>query len=1176
MKLTNLKRSGKYFVAICMFTGLPIVAESISATELESCYLSVQKQSTTLQDLFDLIEKKFDYSFLIRDKDLNLNERVVVDLEKNSVETILKAVLKNQHADFVVNDKRIIIYKANTMKPGTSGVSQQHQDKRVTVTVFDALGPVIGASVVEKGTTNGGITDMEGKLTLEFQGTSRVIEVSYVGYEKQTIKVASSSVNIELKEDAQALDEVVVVGFGVQKKENLTGAISQVKMNEVLGDRPLANTTQALQGAVPGLFISGNHEPGGTDKKMQIRDAFSLGSGEVIRPLVLIDNVEGDLNMINPNDIDAISVLKDAASTAIYGARAAGGVIIITTKQPKKGEKFSLNYNNNIGFETAINLPQQASLDDYFKMYLEAGFSDSYWAGKQNVAKWKQYLQEYKANPGAFNIVNDGLYKGDDGNVYYLNEKDPYKAFMESSFVMNHNLSASGGTDKVRYRFSGGYTSQDGPLVTSADKYERLNVGAFMSADVTNWFTQVVDIKYSKGTKSMPSGGNLYTTRLISYNPNGTSGDIYGVPDKENLPFNTPLNSILYNNNKSTVTANPRIFLKSIFKPIADLEAVFEYTFDKNDVLYDFYDAKTMFIDLQETPRWNVNQDSNEKKHYFTDYNAFNIYANYSKSFKKHNFKVMAGFNQESSYYEEVQAIVYNQAVPEVPSLGGTTDKTLTKLIDKYSEYTIRGAFFRLNYNYDNKYLVEVNGRYDGSSKFPKESRFGFFPSVSLGWQLGRESFMEATQNWLDELKVRASWGVIGNQNIKPYLYTPSMKLETKNIWLDNDVAVNIIGVPSLVRTNFTWEDVATTDIGLDWAFLSSRLRGSFDWYQRNTTGMLAPGEQLPAIVGASAPYQNTADIRTNGWELAISWRDRIGKVGYSVGFNIADARTKVTKYKNTSGLFYDRNSAQDGKRYREGMYIGEIWGYESDGFYTIDDFQDAVSWKLKEGVTGIDGYTSRLRPGDIKYKNLSDADGTENMITAGAGTIEDPGDRKILGNSSARYQLGANIGVNYAGFDLNIMLQGVGKRDVWLGGSAIFPFGAQGPTDAIYQPVYYNQTDYWSPVDAANGNYNPVNPDAKLPRIYDYTVANSVGSNSRISDKYMQSGAYLRVKNISLSYMFPKQWLTPILVQQLKLFANVENLLTFSSLPKGFDPETLSWSYPAYRTISFGLNVTF
>ena len=541
MKLTNLKRSGKYFVAVCMFTGLPIVTGSISATELESCYLSVQKQSTTLQDLFDLIEKKFDYSFLIRDKNLNLNERVVVDLEKNSVETILKTALKNQHADFVVNDKRIIIYKANTMKPGISGVSQQHQDKRVTVTVSDAFGPVVGASVVEKGTTNGGITDMDGKLTLEFQGTSRVIEVSYVGYEKQTIKVASSSVNIELKENAQALDEVVVVGFGVQKKENLTGAISQVKMDEVLGDRPLANTTQALQGAVPGLFISGNHEPGGTDKKMQIRDAFSLGSGEVIRPLVLIDNVEGDLNMINPNDIDAISVLKDAASTAIYGARAAGGVIIITTKQPKKGEKFSLNYNNNIGFETAINLPQQASLDDYFKMYLEAGFSDSYWAGKQNVAKWKQYLQEYKANPGAFNIVNDGLYKGDDGNVYYLNEKDPYKAFMESSFVMNHNLSASGGTDKVRYRFSGGYTSQDGPLVTSADKYERLNVGAFMSADVTNWFTQVVDIKYSKGTKSMPSGGNLYTTRLISYNPNGTSGDIYGVPDKENLPFNTPL-----------------------------------------------------------------------------------------------------------------------------------------------------------------------------------------------------------------------------------------------------------------------------------------------------------------------------------------------------------------------------------------------------------------------------------------------------------------------------------------------------------------------------------------------------------------------------------------------------------------------------------------------------------
>ena len=405
MKLTNLKRNGRCLMTLCMFASLPMTTEAVFAADLKSCYLSVQNQSTTLQELFDLIEEKFDYSFLIRDKNLNLNERVVVDWEKNSVETLLRKALQNQHADFVINDKRIIIYKSNS-KQKNYGVSDQQQVRRITVRVTDALGPVVGASVVEKGTTNGGITDMDGKMTLEFQGTEKIIEISYIGYAKQTIKVTSSVVDVQLKEDTQTLDEVVVVGFGVQKKENLTGAISQVKMEEALGDRPLANTTQALQGAVPGLFVSGNHEPGGTNKKIQIRDAFSLGSGEVIRPLVLIDNVEGDLNMINPNDIDAISVLKDAASTAIYGARAAGGVIIITTKQPKKGERFHLNYNNNIGFETAMNLPEQAMLDEYFKMYLEAGFSDSYWAGKQNVAKWKQYLQDYKANPGAFNIVN--------------------------------------------------------------------------------------------------------------------------------------------------------------------------------------------------------------------------------------------------------------------------------------------------------------------------------------------------------------------------------------------------------------------------------------------------------------------------------------------------------------------------------------------------------------------------------------------------------------------------------------------------------------------------------------------------------------------------------------------------------------------------------------------------
>ena len=607
-----------------------------------------------------------------------------------------------------------------------------------------------------------------------------------------------------------------------------------------------------------------------------------------------------------------------------------------------------------------------------------------------------------------------------------------------------------------------------------------------------------------------------------------------------------------------------------------DWEVILEYTFDKYDTKFDFFTGQNQYTTIQQGLSLNYSNDRYQKRQYYTDYNAINVYTNYSKKWKKHNFKVMAGFNQESKYYENVDISVYKQAVPEVPSLAGTTDKNLTTQVDSYEEFTIRGGFFRLNYNYDNKYLLEVNGRYDGSSKFPKSNRFGFFPSVSVGWQLGQESFMESTQNWLNELKIRASRGEIGNQSISPYLFNPSMSLGSSNVWLNNDASITSIGVPALVRENFTWENVATTNLGLDFSFLKTRLRGTFEMYQRNTTGMLAPGIQLPAVVGAGAPYQNSADMRTRGWELSLTWSDKIGKVGYNIGVNVFDSRTMVTSYKNESGLFYDRNEAQNEKRYREGMYIGEIWGYVFDGFYTIDDFEDASSWRLKEGVTGIDGYNSRLRPGDYKFKNLNDTDGTVNLITGGKGTEEDPGDRKIIGNSRPRYQFGFNLGANYEGFDLSVFLQGVGKRDVRLGIAALFPFNGAAPNDAVFCPVYYNQTDYWQPKDAASGDYSPVNPNALLPRIYDYTNANSIGSNNRISDKTLSNAAYMRVKNVTLSYSFKRDWLRMLTIEQLKIFSSVENLLTFSSLPKGYDPETVSWTYPCYRTVSFGLNVTF
>lgn len=523
----------------------------------------------------------------------------------------------------------------------------------------------------------------------------------------------------------------------------------------------------------------------------------------------------------------------------------------------------------------------------------------------------------------------------------------------------------------------------------------------------------------------------------------------------------------------------------------------------------------------------------------------------------------MVGYNQESSWYGYLNTSIDQQSVPTVPSFGGGTG---TKTINEgYSEYAIRGVFGRLTYSFDDKYLLTANMRYDGSSKFPKENRYGFFPSISVGWRLGQESFMNWSRSWLDDFKLRASYGSIGNQNISPYGYIASMAIGQSTTWLDNNDKITYIGVPGLVRANYTWETVTTLDVGFDMTLLNNRLSAVFDWYKRDTKDMLASGVELPSTVGASAPLQNVANMTTNGWELAITWRDKIGDWNYSIGFNLYDHMSKITKYNNESGnLGY----------YYNGQKFNEIWGYVSDGFYSINDFEPAQAktgtWVLKEGVVKINGYTPQ--PGDEKFKDL-DGNG---IINTGAYTLEDPGDMKIIGNSTSRYQFGANLGAGYKGWDLSIMLQGVGKRDVTLGGTALYPFGGAG-SDGVFQPLYYNQTDYWraKSYDPESPDYMVAeNPNAKLFRVYGQE--SNVGSNTRTSTKYLQNGSYMRIKNATLSYTFPRKWIEKIQLNQLRLYLSVENLATFTSLPKGYDPESLAWSYPFYRTWSVGANVSF
>ena len=1017
---------------------------------------------------------------------------------------------------------------------------------------------VIGASVVVKGSTNGTITGLDGDFTLDNVKRGDVIQISYIGYVSQEVVWQGTPLNITLKEDSQTLEEVVVVGFGSQKKANLTGSVSQVKMDDVLGERPVTNVKNALQGSMPGLMVSGGASPGEA-KSFNIRGTVSING---MNPLVLIDNVEGDIDLLNPEDIESVTVLKDAASSAIYGARAAAGVILITTKKAKKGEKFNLNYNANFGFQTSINSPKQASLDEYLRAYQAAGFSETYYAGNGSVSKWREYLAGYKENPAAYPTVGDGIYIGEDGAPYYLNDKDVYKAFQETSFMQTHNLTANGGTEKLRYRLSAGLTKEDGPLIESKDTYMRKNISSFISADITDWLTQEADFRYTVADRSEPmgSGDGIYCMNHISFYPSGMMPGSVNTSVGKDLPLITPENQIRYNNPYLTDTDNTRIYLRTIMRPIKGLELVGEYTYDRKNWQKSYYAKKWEYTTEQLGSNNSVTSDYLFKSEDHEDYNALNLYGTYNFSIKEdHMFKVMAGFNQERKQNSWISVQTHDMIAPSAPSFTSATGKIIPQ--NSYSDYAIRGAFYRINYNYKDRYLFE--------SKFPKDDRFGFFPSFSVGWNIARESWMEKALDYVSDLKLRASWGQIGNQNIGNYGYYSTMQpVGNSNYWLKDGEFITYISTPGLVSNSFTWETVETLDIGFDASMFNSRLQVTFDWYQRTTRDMLIAGIQLPAVVGTSAPMRNAADMRTRGWEIAVNWRDQIGDWKYNVGFNLYDYKSKITKYSNNEDKLLSQN-------YYEGKTLGEIWGYVSDGFYTIDDFDGPGTWQLKDGVASLDGYNPR--PGDEKFVNLNDDRGT-NEINSGLNTVDSPGDQKVIGNSTPRYNFGVNLGVSYKGFSLSAILQGTAKRDVWIGGMSLFPFGGSAKA---YYPVFYNQTDYWEPMGSCDGQYTEndreywvaKNPDASLYRLY--SNMQNHGSNQRASTKYLQNGAYMRLKNITLAYTFPKALISKVSLSALKVFVSAENLATISSLPKGYDPERLSWGYPFYRTLSFGLNVT-
>lgn len=1004
---------------------------------------------------------------------------------------------------------------------------------------------IIGASIQIKGTTNGVVSDVEGNFTITNIAPNATLVISYIGYLTQEVNLnGRTSITILLKEDTQTLDDVVVVGFAKQKKANLTGAVSSVKMDEVAGVRPVATTGSLLQGVAPGLQVTQDTgEPGG-GSSFNIRGTTSINGGS---PLILVDNVyyNGPLNMLNPNDIESVTVLKDAASASIYGARSAFGVILITTKGAAKNQKVQLNYSNNFTFSRPSSLPEKASPLETVQVYKDMGLV-TYYAG-QTIDTWLDLLHEYNNNPSTY---PDG-YAVVDGMRYQLAETDVLGDFLsETGFQQKHDFSASGGSENMSYRMSLGYVANDGVMVTNRDSYKRYNGRAFVSGKITDWLTVQSDITFSKSDKNMPSGANYQqAVWAASYTPTG-SVDINGTE----MMFGTPAYKVRAGGDNKTGMTDTRIFAKLIANPLDGLTLNAEFTYDHLNENIQNYNKKVTYAHVDKFSEESTSQYSSyTAQKEMTNYTALNIYGSYNKLFAdKHNFTVMLGYNLEDSHYEFLKVSTEDMISDELPSISQAVGEK--KADDGFTEFSILGFFGRLNYAYKDRYLIEISGRSDASSKFPKGSRWGFFPSASIGWRVMEEPFMESLREYIPEFKIRAAYGEVGNQNISAYEFVPSMGSYNSS-WLHENKQPVTLYSPAIVRGNFTWERVQTMNLGFDLSLFENRLSANFDYFCRYTRDMLTDGVELPNVLGTGAPMQNVADLKSKGFELEMNWRDRIGDIAYSIGFNLYDYKSYITKFDNEAGLI---SSHYVGER------LGSLWGYVTDRLYTVDDFVEGSldanlkNGTLKEGIPHVEGINPN--PGDVLYKDL-DGNG---IINAGKSTLDEPGDRQIIGNNQLRFQYGINGSISWRDIAFSFMLQGVGKNDKWISNDLIFPYYYE------FGTVYKHQLDYWT----------PENPNSKFPRLYETGTRNSnYNANIRQQSGFLTNGAYMRIKNLTLAYTFPTAWTKRFGVNNLRVYATGENLFTFDHMPKGLDPSLANkgggLGYPFMKSYSFGISLS-
>lgn len=1087
--LTNKIPRSMKLTALSLMLSLSAFAANADAQQV-SVTVSNAKVKTVLNSISDQTGLSLAYSALVVD----LNRKVSLNFVNTEVSEVLNAMFGDTAIGYEIKDGKIYLFKAAER---TTALANQ-QKKIITGTVVDPNGEaVIGANVLVKGTTNGTITDMDGKFSLEVPEGAMLL-VSYIGYGDYETKVGNqSNLSIILQEDSKALDELVVVGYGVQRKGNIATSVTTIK-SEVLQNRPVQTISEALQGQVPGLSVTGSAAPG-SSPSLQLRGSSVLNSNNSSEPLVLVDGVPADFNFLNPEDIESINVLKDAASSAIYGSRAANGVLLITTKRGKEG-KPTFRYNGSVGVNTPMHMPQTVSSAQYARIMNEAA---------TNMGQDPIYTAEQIA----------GYEKGEDPNRYP--NTDWLDLAIQNSVTTRHGIEASGGTEKVKYLVSAGVDHQTG--IFPMTQQNVFNVRSNTDIKINKKFDISFDMRYQlRDMEKLNNQQDIYKQiigadpTMVAYYTDGTYGYNAGF-------FTNPLVALYEGGQKFTNRHEASGLFKLNYEIIEGLTftgiANVKYTFKGEESQSRKLVYKNYFT--QEIIEKGENSFSDQR-----DYDAYyNLQAllNYKKSFGVHNLDILAGYQQENETSDWLKGARSGYPTDIIWELNpGPKDNWSNDGNGKH--WALASFIGRINYDYDNKYILSLSMRSDASSRFSSGHRWSTFPSVAAAWRISQESFMENTHNWLDDLKIRASWGQTGNANGLG-LY-PSYTLVSTGGLILNNTYQQIAQLKTVGNEELTWEHSDMFNVAVDAKLLNSRLSFIGEYYVKNTKDILL-AVPVPLEYGFGNPNMNVGKVRNKGWELSLGWNDRVNDFGYNISANLSDNRNEVVDLGDT-GPWKGSNT------YTEvGLPFNSIYGYESMGLFQTD-----------EEVANAPFQNSKTGAGDIRYKDQND----DNKI--------DANDRVVLGDPNPHFLYGLNLSFDYKNFDLGMFFQGIGQKDRIVMDHFVRPLN-----DAT---IFEHQLDYWS----------PQNTDAKYPRILN---KDNASHNYETSDYWMINAGYLRMKNLTFGYTIPRKVLSSTGFSRIRIYFTANNLFTISDFVPGMDPEaSRAWAYPFARTYTFGLNVQF